>query len=42
MSWANEARAVVSPAYDDGVLSEADMIQTFQARFARLHGAPSS
>jgi hypothetical protein len=41
MSWANEARAVVSPAYDDGVLSEAD-IQTFQARFARLHGAASS
>jgi predicted pyridoxine 5'-phosphate oxidase superfamily flavin-nucleotide-binding protein len=37
-----EARAVVSPAYDDGVLSEADMIRTFQARFTRLHGTASS
>ena len=33
-----EARAVVSPAYDDGTLSEADMIRTFRARFAGLHG----
>ena len=33
-----EARAVVSPAYDDGTLSEADMIRTFRARFASLHG----
>ena len=32
-----EARAVVSPAYDDGVATEADMIRTFQTRFARLH-----
>jgi predicted pyridoxine 5'-phosphate oxidase superfamily flavin-nucleotide-binding protein len=37
-----EASAVVSPAYDDGFLSEADMIRTFQARFARLHPAASS
>jgi uncharacterized protein len=27
-----EARAVVSPAYDDGTLSEADMIRRFRAR----------
>ena len=33
-----EARAVVSPAYDDGTLSEADMIRIFRARFAGLHG----
>jgi uncharacterized protein len=33
-----EARAVVSPAYDDGTLSEADMIRTFRARFASLPG----
>jgi predicted pyridoxine 5'-phosphate oxidase superfamily flavin-nucleotide-binding protein len=32
-----EARPVVSPAYDDGVATEADMIRTFQTRFARLH-----
>jgi uncharacterized protein len=32
-----EARAVVSPAYDDGVATEADMIGVFQTRFARLH-----
>jgi uncharacterized protein len=32
-----EARAVVSPAYDDGTLSEADMIRMFRARFAGLH-----
>ena len=28
----HEARAVVSPAYDDGTLSEADMIRRFRAR----------
>jgi hypothetical protein len=32
-----EARAVVSPAYDDGIATEADMVRTFQTRFARLH-----
>ena len=32
-----EARALVSPAYDDGTVTEADMIRTFQRRFARLH-----
>jgi len=32
-----EARALVSPAYDDGVATEADMIRAFQTRFARLH-----
>ena len=33
-----EARPLVSPAYDDGVTSEADVIATHRARFARLHG----
>jgi hypothetical protein len=37
-----EARALVSPAYDDGTATEADMIRTFQARFAELHEAASS
>jgi predicted pyridoxine 5'-phosphate oxidase superfamily flavin-nucleotide-binding protein len=29
-----EARAIVSPAYDDGTLSEADLTRTYWARFA--------
>lgn len=33
-----EARALVSPAYDDGITTEADVIATHRARFARLHG----
>jgi uncharacterized protein len=33
-----EARAVVSPVYDDATVSEADMIRTFRARFNSLHG----
>jgi len=33
-----EAREVVSPVYDDGTLTEADIIRTFRARFAGLHG----
>jgi hypothetical protein len=37
-----EARALVSPVYDDGAATEAEVIQTFQARFARLHGTSSS
>lgn len=37
-----EARALVSPVYDDGMATEAEVIRTFQARFARLHGANSS
>jgi predicted pyridoxine 5'-phosphate oxidase superfamily flavin-nucleotide-binding protein len=37
-----EARALVSPVYDDGMATEAEVIQTFQARFAQLHGAGSS
>jgi uncharacterized protein len=32
-----EARPVVSPAYEDGLVSEADMVRTFRARFAQLH-----
>ncbi len=35
-----EARAVVSPAYDDGSATEAEMVRAFRARFARLHDAP--
>jgi len=34
-----EARPVVSPAYDDGSVTEAEMIRTFQDRLARLHQA---
>jgi predicted pyridoxine 5'-phosphate oxidase superfamily flavin-nucleotide-binding protein len=37
-----EARALVSPVYDDGMATEAEVIRTFQARFARLHGVSSS
>jgi hypothetical protein len=33
------ARAVVSPAYDGGLTTEADMIRVFETRFARLHEA---
>ena len=33
----HEARPLVSPAYDDGTMSEAQMVRTFEARFARLH-----
>lgn len=32
-----EARAVVSPVYDDGSVTEADVTRTSQARFARIH-----
>jgi predicted pyridoxine 5'-phosphate oxidase superfamily flavin-nucleotide-binding protein len=32
-----QARPLVSPAYDDGTTSEAEMVRTFEARFARLH-----
>jgi uncharacterized protein len=37
-----EARAIVSPAYDGGDISEADMVRTFQAHFARLHPPDST
>jgi predicted pyridoxine 5'-phosphate oxidase superfamily flavin-nucleotide-binding protein len=37
-----EARPIVSPVYDDGLVTEADIVRTFQTRFARLHEtAPS-
>ena len=32
-----EARAITSPAYDGGDISEAEMVNTFRSRFARLH-----
>jgi len=39
----HEARPVVSPAYDDGAVTDDEMLRTFQERFARLHEtAPSS
>jgi len=31
------AGSLVSPAYDDGMMTEADMLETQRARFARLH-----
>jgi predicted pyridoxine 5'-phosphate oxidase superfamily flavin-nucleotide-binding protein len=37
-----DARPVVSPAYDDGTVTEADMVRTFRARFAELHRSASS
>lgn len=35
-----QARPLVSPAYDDGITTETDMLRVFQARFARLHERP--
>lgn len=35
-----EASDLVSPAYDDGTTTEADVIRRFQARFAHLHEQP--
>jgi uncharacterized protein len=32
-----QARPLVSPAYDAGTTSEAEMVRIFEARFARLH-----
>jgi hypothetical protein len=32
-----QARPLVSPAYDDGTTTETDMFRTFEARFDRLH-----
>jgi predicted pyridoxine 5'-phosphate oxidase superfamily flavin-nucleotide-binding protein len=32
-----EARALISPVYDDGALSEAEVVEMFRARFAALH-----
>ena len=32
-----EASELTSPAYDDGTLTEADLIRTYRARFAELH-----
>ena len=32
-----DAAPLVSPAYDDGVMTESDMLKTQRARFARLH-----
>ena len=35
-----QARPLVSPVYDDGTTTEADMVRLFEARFARLHQGP--
>ena len=35
-----EARPLVSPAYDNGSVSEAELIRTFKRRFAELHEEP--
>jgi uncharacterized protein len=32
-----QARPLVSPVYDEGTTSEAEMVRIFEARFARLH-----
>src|SRR5688572_30499799 len=32
-----DARPLISPAYDDGLLSEEDVVRTFRARYAQLH-----
>ena len=37
-----EARPIVSPAYDVGSVSEAEMVRTFRRRFAELHEESSS
>jgi predicted pyridoxine 5'-phosphate oxidase superfamily flavin-nucleotide-binding protein len=34
-----EARPLTSPAYDAGNVTEAEMVETFRARFAKLHAA---
>jgi predicted pyridoxine 5'-phosphate oxidase superfamily flavin-nucleotide-binding protein len=36
-----QARPLVSPAYDDGNTTEAEMIGVYRSRFARLHGPPA-
>jgi uncharacterized protein len=33
----HHAAPLISPAYDDGQMTEADMLNTHTARFARLH-----
>jgi hypothetical protein len=33
-----EARALSSPAYDDGTVSEDEVVAIFRERFADLHG----
>jgi hypothetical protein len=33
----HHAAPLVSPAYDDGLATEADMLKAHSARFARLH-----
>jgi uncharacterized protein len=35
-----EARAVVSPAYDDGTVSEGEVVRIFRERYAALHREP--
>jgi uncharacterized protein len=37
----HEARPLVSPAYDDGAITEAEMIRLFRARLSGIHEQPS-
>ena len=37
-----EARAVVSPAYDDGTVTEGEVVRIFRERYANLHREPGT
>jgi predicted pyridoxine 5'-phosphate oxidase superfamily flavin-nucleotide-binding protein len=37
-----EARPLISPVYDDGAVTEPEVIRTFQTRFAQLHQSGSA
>jgi len=37
-----EARAVVSPAYDDGAVTEGEVVRIFRERYANLYGEPGT
>jgi uncharacterized protein len=37
-----EARAVVSPAYDDGTVTEGEIVRIFRERYANLHREPGT
>ena len=37
-----EARAVVSPAYDDGTVTEGEVVRIFRERYASLHREPGT
>src|SRR6476646_1729036 len=37
-----EARAIVSPAYDDGTVTEGEVVRIFRKRYANLHREPGT